>query len=210
MNSQKLNRAQRVLGVILKISDMHDVAFSETQLELWESALEPYSAEEIEDAYKQHIRDPDPVYRLIPSILTKYIEHGRTNRAQMAFALLQSATRGQANARHNVAFPDPLIHLAVMQTGGWVVAYYAIVDHEQIDDYRINFVRAYERLARGAKIPHPAYLPGREDKPGPTRDYQWIGNEGEVDHVVATGYDPQNPPNSTYFEKPSVPQLPQT
>lgn len=188
------NRADRFDLVLLKLSTLHNILFTDTLAGLWEEALAPYDIDSIERALQLHMRDPEPVYKLLPSTLIKYIVANRRDRAASAVAVVEAATR-QATARQGVSFADPLINAAISQTGGWVTAYYCMCDKEKYSEYELNFTRAYERLAQSPSVSHPAYLPGRDDD----GRFVVIGDEAAVDLVVATGTNPKKTPPSVYF-----------
>lgn len=191
----KFFKDSRFSEVMLNLSLIYEMKLCEPLVHSWAKLLDQYSIEDIERAAIAYMSDTEQGhFKPKPSSLISFITGTRRNRAEIAAAVLVSATT-LATARQGVSFSDPMINAAVAQTRGWVAAYYCIVNDQTSDDYLTEFKSAYERLST-SQSPHPAYLPGRIDD----GTYVVIGNEADVERVVETGHDPKKPASATYSQ----------
>lgn len=90
-------------------------------LEVWWSACQPFSMEQVSKAMTQHVTDPDPkIGKFAPTVsdLVRVLTGTKTDRSLMAWGRVYEAMC-EVGSYRDVDFGDNAIHAAVIDMGGW-------------------------------------------------------------------------------------------
>lgn len=113
-------------------------------LKLWGLLMAGYPIEEVEAALRHHMAESP--YMPKPADLIRQIDGTAEDRAAAAWAMLERAVM-KCGHYQDVRFPDPAIHYAVDQMGGWRVVSLTFNDFKRRD-----FERHYRRGERVASF----------------------------------------------------------
>lgn len=113
---------------------------SEEALKLWGLLLAPYPIEDVETALRRHMVESPFMPK--PADVIRAIDGTAEDRAAAAWALLEDAV-ARCGVYLDVRFPDPAIHYAIEQMGGWRTVSMTFSDFKRRD-----FERHYRRGER--------------------------------------------------------------
>ena len=176
-------RAVEFAKLISGIGEIYSWEFSPQVIEIYWRILEPFSFEDVKAAIYRHIQDPD-VGRFLPkpADIIMAIEGSSQNRALAAWSkVIWGLQRVGTHTR--VTFDDALIHLVVMDMGGWIRL--GNSEERQMPFIAKEFQERYREYVRRKPSKHPKYLYGRYASSKPVL----IGDALKAQEVIATGED---------------------
>lgn len=161
--------------------------------DLFWTACQAVEFEQVRHAFEAHAKDPENG-RFPPKVadLIKHLQGTRTDRAAIAWGKVVGAM-SDVGAYTDVVFDDPLIHLCVVDVGGWPKICRTPYDEQSYLQHR--FCEAYRAYAaRGVPTEYPSRLTGdgsgpddyakRGLKPPPPR---LVGDKEAARRVLAGG-----------------------
>lgn len=145
-----------------RLAELYHRDLSEGLLALYLDVLTPYRGEEIVDAIRCHIRDPERGrFFPLPADLIRGMEGSPQNRSLVAW------TRAVAAAENvgqyvSVDFGDSLLHEVIQEMGGWAkfLLWPEREDPFKQKEFRERYQALCERQHRGKEIRGIGYLPG--------------------------------------------------
>jgi hypothetical protein len=127
--------------------------------DLFWNACRGVDFEQVRRAFEAHAKDPESG-RFPPKVadLVKHLQGTQTDRALIAWGKVAAAL-SDVGAYTDVVFDDPLIHLCIVDHGGWPKFCRTPFDEQSYLQHRFcESYRAY--AARGAPSEYPARLTG--------------------------------------------------
>jgi hypothetical protein len=108
-------------GLLIKaVHDFYGKEVSEHGLGIWWESMAQFDLDAVRVALGQHCMNPDTgQFCPKPADVVKMMGGTTTDSALLAWAKVDRAVRYQG-AYASVAFDDPLIHVVIMEMGGWV------------------------------------------------------------------------------------------
>jgi Domain of unknown function (DUF6475) len=144
-------------------------------LDLWWSACEGLSLEQLTKAMNTHAKDPERG-QFAPKVadVVRILQGTHTDRSLLAWGKVLDATNG-VGAYQDVVFDDPAIHAAVNDVGGWVklcrtdLKELSYLQHRFCQSHKAYTERGdfdFPRVLSGDRSPDSEYL--RRGLPAPT------------------------------------------
>lgn len=161
-------------------------------LDLWWSACESMSLEQVTKALNQHAKDPERG-QFAPKVadLVRLLRGTHTDRAALAWGKVLGAISA-VGAYQDVVFDDPAIHAAVADCGGWQkvcrgeLAELSYLQHRFCQAHKAYTERGefeYPRMLNGDRSPDSEYLKYGQPIPRPAI----VGDPEQAARVLAGG-----------------------
>ena len=107
-------------ATLVNIGELYSKAISEMLTDLYWQSLKGFEWQDIKQAFKAHIHNPDSgQYFPKPADLVRFIEGSGETKALLAWAKVSKAIV-QIGAYQSIVFDDPLIHIVLEDLGGWI------------------------------------------------------------------------------------------
>jgi len=172
--------------------DFYGKEVSDFAANIWWSALRTYDIGAVISAFERHLGNPDTgQFPPKPADIVKALEGTTQDTACMAWAKVQQAV-GSVGGYRSVVFDDPIIHLAIVDVGGWPELCECPMKELPFLQKRFeNAYRAY-RLRRDDLPPHSRHLPGRCERENALGSYpveppMLVGNQERARLVMQGG-----------------------
>lgn len=161
-------------------------------LNVWWSACERYSIEQVRQALTAHALDPERGhFAPKPADLVRQLSGTATDRAMIAWGKVMGAI-SSVGAYTDVVFDDPAIHAVIEDLGGWPkvcrgeLSELSYLQHRFTEAYRAYTGRGsfeYPRALAGARSPDELFAKRGLPPPKPAL----VGNRGQAEQVFLTG-----------------------
>jgi hypothetical protein len=161
-------------------------------LNVWWSACERYSIEQVRQALTAHALDPERGhFAPKPADLVRQLSGTATDRAMIAWGKVMGAI-SSVGAYTDVVFDDPAIHAVVEDLGGWPkvcrgeVSELSYLQHRFTEAYRAYSGRGafeFPRMLAGARSPDEMYAKRGLPPPKPA----FVGDRQSAQSVYLTG-----------------------
>lgn len=131
---------------------------SEFTIQVWISACEQYSLEQVKKAIVHHATDPERG-QFAPKVadITRLLVGTKTDRSLIAWSKAYEAAQ-RIGAYTDVAFDDPAIHAAIADCGGWVK--FCRTDSDELSYLQHRFCNSYKAWADRGEFDYPRFLNG--------------------------------------------------
>jgi hypothetical protein len=127
-------------------------------LQVWWSACQPFTLEQVSKALNAHAVDPDRgQFAPKPADVVKTLQGTKTDRARVAWGKVFDAMQ-QVGAYQSVVFDDPVIHVCVEDIGGWTKICRS--DLSELSFLEHRFCESYRAYCARSDIKYPAKLIG--------------------------------------------------
>ena len=165
----KTTDADRLSMILGACADLYGKSISEGAMSLWWGALERFDIEQVEQAFKRTIEDPDGgQYMPRPADIIRRIEGTASDRSLIAWGKVLDAAR-HVGAYQSVVFDDAAIHAAINDMGGWPKVCRLPTDDLPFTQKRFcDLHRAYSTRPGHA---YPARLVGDHEESNALRGY---------------------------------------
>lgn len=180
----------RFAALIIGVGEVCGKSFTPTAIDVYWSVLKAFKYEEVDQAVKLHLGNPD-VGRFLPkpADIIMFIEGSSQNQALRAWTKVIS-TAQRIGVYTSVAFDDPLIHAVGEDMGGWRV--FCAIKDEQLPFVRREFQDRYRGYVINKPLRHPKYLTGLIEHQNSIGGYNYdppilIGDKAKAKQVIATG-----------------------
>lgn len=149
----------RFLETLAGVHDFYGKEVSEFASKVWLEAVKGFELQQVTKALSAHLMDPDRgQFMPKPSDLVRQLQGTQTDRALVAWGKVAGAL-SSAGAYSDVVFDDPVIHLCIMDGGGWPK--FCRTTYEEQSYLQHRFCEAYRAYAnRGTPTDYPARLIG--------------------------------------------------
>ncbi len=149
----------KFLEVLAGVHDFYGKDMSDFAAELWLEAMRTFDLHQVSKALSGHLMDPDRgQFMPKPADIVRQLQGTQTDRALVAWGKVTAAI-GQVGAYTDVVFDDPLIHLCIVDAGGWPKVCRTTYEEQSYLQHR--FCEAYRAYARrGDPGEYPARLTG--------------------------------------------------
>ncbi len=154
----------KFLEVLAGVHDFYGKDMSDFAAQLWIEAMRAFELQQVSKALSGHLMDPDRgQFMPKPADIVRQLQGTQTDRALVAWGKVASAI-GQVGAYSDVVFDDPLIHLCIVDAGGWPKVCRTTYEEQSYLQHR--FCEAYRAYAgRGAPAEYPSRLTGAGSGP---------------------------------------------
>lgn len=130
-------------------------------LQVWWSACQPFSMEQVSKALNAHAVDPDRgQFAPKPADVVKTLQGTKTDRARAAWGKVMDAMQ-RVGAYQSVCFDDPIIHAVIEDIGGWMELCRSDFDALSFTEHR--FCESYRSYAGREGVNYPAKLLGQHE-----------------------------------------------
>jgi len=188
---------QRFAALITAASEVYGKPLSAGVIGLYWQALARFSIDEIADALRRHIANPDVgQFMPKPADFVRMIEGSSQDAAALAWSQFDDVLRHVGTWR-DVVFPDPIIHRVVQDMGGWISFGTKLEDEWPFvaRDFQARY-RAYK--SRGFLPEYPRRLIGRVNGENASSGYAmeppvYVGDKGAC-RLVEQGGKPSGQP----------------
>lgn len=127
-------------------------------LQVWWTACQPFSLEQVTKAMSAHAVDADRgQFAPKPADVVKALQGTKTDRARSAWGKVMDAMQ-RVGAYQSVCFDDPVIHAVIEDVGGWIGLCRSEFDQLSYTEHR--FCESYRAYAGRADLTYPAKLIG--------------------------------------------------
>jgi hypothetical protein len=180
----------RFATLIIGVGEVYDKSFTHVMIEVYWNVLKAFKYEEVNQAIKLHLENPDEGRFLPkPADIIMAIEGSSQNQALRAWSKIIS-TAQRIGVYTSVAFDDPLIHAVAYDMGGWRV--FCAIKDEQLPFVRREFQDRYRGYVSKKPLRHPKYLTGIIEHQNSIGGYNYdppilIGDKEKARQVIATG-----------------------
>lgn len=149
----------KFLEVLAGVHDFYGKDLSKFAGQVWLEAVKGYELQQITKALSAHLADPERgQFMPKPADVVRQLQGTQTDRALTAWGKVSDAA-SRVGAYTDVVFDDPIIHLCIVDVGGWVKLCRTNYDDWSYLQHR--FCEAYRAYARrGAPTEYPARLSG--------------------------------------------------
>ncbi|SEL12842.1 hypothetical protein SAMN05216359_105298 [Roseateles sp. YR242] len=155
----------KFLEVLTGVHDFYGKDMSDFAASLWIEAMKAFELQQVTKALTGHLMDADRgQFMPKPADIVRQLQGTQTDRALVAWGKV-SAAIGQVGAYSDVVFDDPLIHLCVVDAGGWPKVCRTTYEEQSYLQHR--FCEAYRAYARRGEC---GEYPGRLTGAGSGRD----------------------------------------
>lgn len=182
---------KRQLYALLKnVHSFYKADLSTFAAQVWWSALQNYSIEQIQSAFTAHAVDPkEGRFMPKPADIVRVLQGTHEERALVAWGSVM-----QAMERHgswsSVAFDDPVIHAVITDLGGWTTL--CQTKYEELPFVQKRFCDAFRAYAVKGVQSYPPLLLGNADRENlrmgyPTTSPVLIGDASKAKLVIENG-----------------------
>lgn len=155
----RTNEFPRFIEVLTGVHDFYGKDMGDFAAELWIEAMKTFELEQVSKALSAHLMDPERgQFMPKPADIVRQLQGTQTDRAAVAWGKVAGAL-SDVGAYRDVVFDDPIIHLCVVDLGGWPKLCRTGYDEQSYLQHR--FCEAYRAYARrGEPAEYPARLTG--------------------------------------------------
>lgn len=158
MNTNELKSFSELLTGALEVYGQRT---SKLVINIWWNALEKYEFNVVEQAFGDHIVDPDVgQFPPKPANIIRNIDGSRETRAMLAWAKVQKAI-GSVGGGATVCFDDRYIHATIGDMGGW--SKLCIVEEDELPFKAREFEKRYNSHSKHGVEEFPRKLIGSSD-----------------------------------------------
>lgn len=130
-------------------------------LQVWWTACQPFSLEQVTKAMSAHAVDADRgQFAPKPADVVKALQGTKTDRARSAWGKVMDAMQ-RVGAYQTVCFDDPVIHAVVEDIGGWMNLCRSDFDQLSFTEHR--FCESYRAYSGRSDVAYPAKLLGQHE-----------------------------------------------
>lgn len=130
-------------------------------LQVWWTACQTFSLEQITKAMSAHAVDADRgQFAPKPADVVKALQGTKTDRARSAWGKVMDAMQ-RVGAYQTVCFDDPVIHAVIEDIGGWMGLCRS--DFEQLSFTEHRFCESYRAYSGRSDVAYPAKLLGQHE-----------------------------------------------
>lgn len=116
------------------IAEIYGKKLSAPLLEIYWHLLTKYSLSQIKSALEKHMLNPDAgQFMPKPADIIRYLDGDKQTQALQAWTKVINAIKS-VGAYSSVAFDDPLIHVVIIEMGGWIS-----LCHTNLDQLNFKF-----------------------------------------------------------------------
>lgn len=152
------NNNDAVTKILAGVYSFYRADLTSFHTRTWLNALANYSLEQINDAFNQHLSDPESGQFLPkPADIVKQLQGTHGDRALVAWGKVYGAIE-RVGAWASVQFDDQIIHAVIEDMGGWVKINSTKMDELPFTQKR--FCDTYRAYSRRGELKWPPYLPG--------------------------------------------------
>ena len=180
----------RFATLFIGVGEVYSKPFTPTAIDMYWSVLKAFKYEEVDQAVRLHLENPD-VGRFLPkpADIIMAIEGSPQNQALRAWTKAISTSQ-RIGVYASVAFDDPLIHAVVYDMGGWRVI--CAIKDEELPFIKREFQERYRGYVSKKPLRHPKYLTGIIEHQNSIGGYNYdppilIGDKEKAKQVIATG-----------------------
>lgn len=152
----------QLFALIADVMAFYNRDTSPFALNVWWSACQPFTMEQVRKSMTAHTTDPDRGrFPPLPADMVRVLEGTRADRALIAWGKALDAMQ-RVGAYSSVVFDDPVIHAVIEDLGGWIkvcrgeLGELGYVEHRFCESYR-----AY--ASRPVPTEYPAMLVGAHE-----------------------------------------------
>lgn len=111
---------QKFANLLTGLAEYYKSPMSSPIMRLYWDSLKSYNYEAVEMAFSRHIGNPD-TGQFMPKVadVTRMLQGTTTDSSLVAWSKVDRAVR-DVGVYETVVFDDPLIHVVLMEMGGWV------------------------------------------------------------------------------------------
>lgn len=149
----------KFLEVLAGVHDFYGKDLSKFAGQVWLEAVKGYELQQVTKALSAHLADPERgQFMPKPADLVRQLQGTQTDRSLTAWGRVIDAA-ARVGAYTDVVFDDPVIHLCVVDVGGWVKL--CRTSYEDMSYLQHRFCEAYKAYARrGVPTEYPGRLTG--------------------------------------------------
>jgi hypothetical protein len=161
---------RRFSAALTAASELYGRPVSEGALSLWWDALNGYDVEQVEQALRATIRDPDGgQFMPKPADLIRRIDGTAVDRSLIAWGKVLEAIR-RVGAYSSVVFDDGAIHAAIDDMGGWPKLCRGKVD--ELPFVQRRFCDTHRTYSARPDLPYPPRLVGEHEAGNALRGHE--------------------------------------
>lgn len=149
----------KFLEVLTGVHDFYGKDMTSFAAQVWIEAMKGFELQQVTKSLSGHVMDAERgQFMPRPADIVRQLQGTQTDRALVAWGKVAAAI-GDVGAYQDLAFDDPLIHLCVVDAGGWPKV--CRTPYEEQSYLQHRFCEAYRAYARrGAPADYPARLTG--------------------------------------------------
>lgn len=176
--------------MLIAVGELYSKEVTPTMISLYFKSLAEYDIKDIGRAFNLHVKNPDNgQFFPKPADIVRMLEGNTENQGMLAWVKVRDAV-GRAGPWRTVAFDDPIIHLVIVDMGGWP----KLCDMGADDEPFIakEFEKRYRSYrAQGRPSVFPRSLHGLADKANSGKyapqPVLLIGDHNAASNVLALG-----------------------
>jgi hypothetical protein len=163
------------------IAEIYGKKLSAPLLEIYWHLLTRYTLSQIKSALEKHMLNPDAgQFMPKPADIIRYLECDTQTQALQAWTKVINAIKS-VGAYSSVAFDDPLIHVVIIEMGGWIALCHTSL--EQLNFKCHEFSKRYSALQTQQPLTNSVNYPQKLSGIIEQSNYQTNSSDLKIEHV---------------------------